>query len=590
MFVIVLAISAPALADDLNPPDWALGPGTIYGIWEFPSEDSGQEGDYPEVGEMVPHATNPDPEEMTGTSDPDEVAHQYMEVSYTAGATWVESHEGREGVVSHGMSFWASNFPGACTKLIRLQVTWTGSEISIFYIGAGGGTYTGPVEWFPSAEDVWIETVDLGDGWSHSTYEFLLEGNPYWEWVYVGAIEDGTIYLDQIVIDTICYPDAEPPDGPGREVVIPPITVDPNVMLVYETGATVGDFDIRLKNQLPTGKMATVTVDANNVNGVAGRSEDITLIGGSGPNGSVTMIFDANNWDVPQTVAFKAIDDLIAEPQETGDTLIEPQSIVLTSVYSETLQDPNWAGEKVVRVNVKDNDQPDILLTITPAEQNNPKSRVTGPVQLWEQGRLNFYTKWRKIGVTLQLPPLGYRPVKLQAVVEEVEYMPGGDNLPLTDPCLPYEEIDDPNGMIFTAENYDVSQPIKIWGNDDDVLQAEDEEGDYPSADGDQNYHATVVVTVVDDGGDDRYTDMVRTVDIDIQDNECGAFGVVPVDVSNPYYLMDEETLGGDPNDWVDEDGNPLPDCYVDIYDVIEFATEWLDCSDPQKLGCESYL
>ncbi len=66
MFVMVFAIAAPALADDLNPPDWALGPGTIYGIWGFPSQvGSGQVGDYPEEGAMVPHATHPDPGEET---------------------------------------------------------------------------------------------------------------------------------------------------------------------------------------------------------------------------------------------------------------------------------------------------------------------------------------------------------------------------------------------------------------------------------------------------------------------------------------------------------------------------------------------
>ena len=60
---------------------------------------------------------------------------------------------------------------------------------------------------------------------------------------------------------------------------------------------------------------------------------------------------------------------------------------------------------------------------------------------------------------------------------------------------------------------------------------------------------------------------------------------------------MDEDTLEAalgyhrDPNDYADEDGNPLPDCYVDVYDVIEFVIKFLDCSDPQDpCSCESYL
>jgi len=97
------------------------------------------------------------------------------------------------------------------------------------------------------------------------------------------------------------------------------------------------------------------------------------------------------------------------------------------------------------------------------------------------------------------------------------------------------------------------------------------------------------------DTTDERYTPEIepegleRTVDINIEDNECGAFGILPVDVGNPYYLMDEETLGGDPNDWLDDDGNPMPDCRVDIYDVLELANRWLNCSDPLGTDCTQY-
>ena len=236
---------------------------------------------------------------------------------------------------------------------------------------------------------------------------------------------------------------------------------------------------------------------------------------------------------------------------------------------------------------------------------------VIGPVKLWEQPRYWFaipQTRWREIGITLQVKPLidgdPCKPtsVKLNLeVVGEVE----GDNLPMTDPCgLPYLEIDEPNGLIFTAANYETRQSIKIWGVDDAALQVlGGEEGDvYPSAEGEQNYQATLVVTVIDGGGDARYRwlgqdpedpcgpeimiGLEKEVQFDIEDNECGAFGTLAMDVGNPYYVMDEVTLGGDPNDYVDDDGNPLPDCYVNIYDVIETARRWLDCTDPQTAGC----
>ncbi len=371
-----------------------------------------------------------------------------------------------------------------------------------------------------------------------------------------------------------------------------PFVIDPNVMLVYETDATRGDFSVRMKNPMEPETSVTVTVDPNQA------ADDITLIG-TAPDGTITMIFDANNWDVPQPVVFEAIDDEIAEPPE----LLEPQRIVISSVYSEPLQDPNWAGQKIVTVNVMDNDQANILFSVT-RPRGGPKVTVKGPVQLWEQYTASDLLKWRKIFFKMQVQPVNDADpgsptsVKLNAVVEEVEDQPGGDNLPPTDPCLPLPLTDDPNCFTFTSTTstnetglpgdcpdwntgtktscWDVPQPIKIWGNDDEVLQVE------AFAEGDQNYQAVLSVWVIDDGGDTRFTNLERTVDIDIEDNECGAFGISYLDVGNP-------NAATDPN-YVDDDGNPLPDCYVDIYDVIEFATKWLDCSDPQDAGCESYL
>jgi hypothetical protein len=176
------------------------------------------------------------------------------------------------------------------------------------------------------------------------------------------------------------------------------------------------------------------------------------------------------------------------------------------------------------------------------------------------------------------------------------------------DPCLLPEHAHtpgDPNAIVFTSDGnpppsgvygavrkWDVPFEIVVVGNDDDELQIEE-----AFADGDQFYQSYVGF-FVDETSDERYTvwdeedeeyyGMERWVDINIEDNDCGASGILPVDVSNPYYLMDEETLGGDPNDWVDDDGNPMPDCHVDIYDVLEFVTEWLECSDPQG-SCTQY-
>jgi hypothetical protein len=401
---------------------------------------------------------------------------------------------------------------------------------------------------------------------------------------YIGGND---VALSGVIIDVLTHEGETPPTGSARiadcpPVEVSPILVDPNVMLVYETGETRGDFDVSLINEPPAGAEITVTVDPNG----GGPSEDITLIGGSGATGSVTFIFDANNWDVPQKVVFKAIDDDIPEPPD----LLESQSILISSSWPGNESDANFVGDTYITVRVMDNDQANILFRVTPA-RGGARVPVDGPVQLWEE-ELPAGIRWRKIGMQLQVQPSG-GPVKLNA-----EVTGGNDNPPLTDPCLPLQEADDPNAFTFTTTTssnglgsgcsdhdvanrttcWNVDLDVKMWGNDDAVLQAE--EG--AEAEGDQNYQAVLVATVIDDGGDTRFTGLEREVDIDIEDNECGAYGILPMDIGNP-------NAATDPN-YLDDEGNPLPDCYVDIYDAIEVATQWLDCSDISDPACESYL
>ncbi|GAF81648.1 unnamed protein product, partial [marine sediment metagenome] len=413
--------------------------------------------------------------------------------------------------------------------------------------------------------------------------------------------------IDDVIVDMIIHDGDDPPAGIGLHTPCGPKTViiDPNVMVVYEEDETEGDFDLSLVNQPRVGATITVTVDPNTADD--GPSEDIILIGG-GPNIALTFTettggdpcdpcswtpenctdWDESNriscWNVPQTVIFKAIDDNIAEPPE----LLEPQLVSISSTH-ET--DANWVAEGALLVSVEDNDQANILFASSKAESSSPKTPVrTGDsVQIWEEPRVDpwgVYDRWRKIWVRLQVPPLidadPCQPteIKLNLEVTDISNMP--ETLPT---ILPYPTLSEPNGLTFTADNYTTYQSIKIWGNDDDVLQAG---GD---TDGDQNYQATLNVWVIDGGGDVRYewyeedpedpggpeilVGLKRTVTIDIQDNECGAFGILPLDISNRYYLTD-------PNYAQDD-----PDCYVDIYDITEMARQWLDCSTPGGAGCE---
>ncbi len=407
------------------------------------------------------------------------------------------------------------------------------------------------------------------------------------------------------------------------------IDIDPNVMLVYETGETEGDFGVSLLNEPPPEAIITIRVDPNSIARAdgpeGGPSEDITLIGGSLVDGSITLTFtgttatDANSldlliascpdwdpatktscWNCPQTVAFKAIDDGIAEPQETGDTLLEPQNILASSSYPPHPTDANFVGEVVVTVNVFDNDQANMLFTYTVPESHSPEMPVTGPVKIWEQPRWQHgwpLKRWREIGVTLQVVPVNDENPGSQEYVRVIVTEGESGNQPIMwlNPEWDYNEplppIDEPNAIVFTSDGnpvssgvigvvskWDVSYPILIFGNDDDVLQAEE-----VFAAGDENYGASLLF-FVESTSDERYAPLndedepeglERSVIIDIEDNECGAFGFLPTDIiGNPSRVSD-------PN---------YRDCYVDLYDAIEFATQWLDCSDPQDPACESYL
>ena len=532
----------------------------------------------------------------------------------------------------HGISVWMNVDPDGADGAPIYDLWWTAAaEVETDGLN-DNAWHSYAVVVSGDTQTVYIDGAEDGTGGVENNFDSGYTGSTFtignmkcegwWgEWVpdweatpFVGSIKDVGIYnvaLDESsVISAMTAEDAYLCYGPPN-----PLRVDPNTMVVYETGETISDFDVSLAYppvgqggpSSPQGTPYTITVliDPNGGNGAWGEvvsdgnpvkagEKDIQLLDGQGADNQITLTFNTGNWNVPQTILFKALDDTVAEPP----VLIEITNIGVT-ITSEVAEpnlngpldaeqnpwqagDPKWAKPQAAQV--IDNDQANILFTYSLPEKHAPYADVTDPVQLWEEPRVRYgssYIRWRKIGVTLQVPPSG-DPVKLQAVIEgEI----AGDNFPLTDPCLPYEEIDDPNGLIFTAGNYNVSQDIKVWGNDDDVLQAID-----AIAEGGQNYQASLVVTVVDGGGDQRYeweeledpcdpesTIMVgieRIVTLDIEDNECGAFGILPMDVSNPYYVTD-------PN-WAEDD----PDCNVDIHDVIGMAKRWFNCTDPQGTGC----
>jgi hypothetical protein len=610
MFLMLLAISIPALAviEDGSPPVWGGTTPSANVVYQIDADE----------GMPTCYAYIPDIGEPVFAYFPED-------------ATW-DSVSGTLNINSEDLVFYVPAPGGSGANLtVRAQLASNEqpSEIGLELWTAPGGNFLGEI--FPDvAEDPPGSGVWVLEG----THIAPPAGTDYLS-VYIWA--EDPITVTGLIIDVLRHDGGAPISGPGRSICVGgsrPIIIDPNVMTVYETDETEGDFTVRLRNEPPAGETITVTVDPNG----AGNSwnEDIRLLGVDNPldpNNTITLTFTDTTggdpcdpcswipgncgdwnpvtrtscWNVPQTIIFNAIDDGIAEPPN----LEESHDILVSSSWPGHESDANFVGDKNVGVTVVDNDQANILFELV----GTGPIRGT-PVSLYEYQLCNLWVaptcyQWitypQTIAVTLQVPPRNdsdpCEPGYVRIIVEQDD---SSDNPPtMTPPLLPEHAHTpgDPNAIVFTSDGnpppggvygavrkWDVPFEIVLLANDDDELQIEE-----AFADGDQFYQSYVVF-FVDETTDQRYTPetepegLERTVDINIEDNECGALGISHLDVSNPYYVMDEETLGGDPNDWIDDNGNPRPDCHVDIYDILEFATLWLNCSDPQDLACESYL
>lgn len=179
-WLAVAIVIAPTLAaaDDINPPPWRGLPGTTFQHWAFvtPSQE-------PE------HWNNPYGTPWAST-DP---------------SSWHPTMLGRDGVYEigggHELSFYIPNTPITTNrKLIWLQLTW--------FVGPGTSVVFTPFGSYDNAQLVGQTT--FSDGWNHSTFQFDLDKNPPWERLVIRNDMPASILLDQVVVDTWCYPVPEP--------------------------------------------------------------------------------------------------------------------------------------------------------------------------------------------------------------------------------------------------------------------------------------------------------------------------------------------------------------------------------------------
>jgi hypothetical protein len=225
-FVLVLGLCSNALAEDLNLPPWAGAPGSVYILEEFneesPSTYANAWANMPEAQLMVPHPQGYfiDPDRLAFLWDDFEnVVEAYGEyVSpvwgiqgwITTDGVWLDEYQGRDGVLQcPGFGFELANFEGEGTKHIWIQMVTRGPALEGAEVEGEG--------WWEEMDLELISEIDLGGGWFHYTYLLELEFNPSWEaFSFFTGFGENLTYIDQLVVDTICFLGDEPPAGPGR--------------------------------------------------------------------------------------------------------------------------------------------------------------------------------------------------------------------------------------------------------------------------------------------------------------------------------------------------------------------------------------
>ena len=233
-FVLVLALAGNALADDLAMPYWTGAEGSSWAIWTF-DEDSGVADTwFPEeyIGDEENHMGSGNTWNGEGFENPDFAAVANMSWGE---AVWSDVFESRQGVVGPFEETVGiiNNYPRneAKFKRIRIQMTYytVGDPYGVFVecetADEGAGNYWPGWRWYDwtTAEyglGDWPVT-DLGGGWYHVFMEIDMhdEGeqgfplNPGAEVFFAGG---DIIFIDQFIVDTICYEGDDPPAGPGR--------------------------------------------------------------------------------------------------------------------------------------------------------------------------------------------------------------------------------------------------------------------------------------------------------------------------------------------------------------------------------------
>ncbi|MCC7147446.1 MAG: PEP-CTERM sorting domain-containing protein [Phycisphaeraceae bacterium] len=180
--VVFLSLVSPALADDLNPPEWRGQDRTTMQEWQFLTDNPQPLADLVVNPYGVPSA-----QVWPGT-----------------GQSWWQEWGGREGVwpLSGAIELYIPNASPNEYKDIWIQLTWAKQAFMsapvLSTIPGGTIEVIQQIDIGPTGE-----ALPAGPNWWHTTYNVRIYPNPTFETIRI----DGTIMVDQIVVDTICVPE-----------------------------------------------------------------------------------------------------------------------------------------------------------------------------------------------------------------------------------------------------------------------------------------------------------------------------------------------------------------------------------------------
>ena len=288
----------------------------------------------------------------------------------------------------------------------------------------------------------------------------------------------------------------------GDPVGDPIGTTSVSELSVFEKNPTPQTFQVQLTGTHAPTANVTVNVDLNTI---LGHAERLRLLAPgqtepAQPGQPITLTFTPANWQTPQTVGVVAVNDTEQEGKETAGI-----HFLVTSADSQF----NHGLIPAIKVVIFDDESAD--LAISP-------------------DKLSVVEGGPAVQYSVVLTGIPTAPVMVT----------------ITEPADPNRVIINPQQLTFTPANAATPQLVKVTAIDDHVLLG-------------TTYSTSLAHQVT--STDNNFAILpVVTIDVIIQDNECGAWGFLPADLNR--------------------------DCMIDLNDFAIMAGTWLQCTQPFMSGC----